>query len=394
MNVLVVSEPGVDGVFRYVETLCHFLIDHGVRTHLAYSDRRSSDRLPALVALIEERGGRTANLRTGNAPAFSDLGALRSLRRLARDVRPDVIHSHSSKAGALARTLPLLGVKAVQIYNPHAYWGMKPNRGRLDFLYNEAERIFGRIGHTIVLSRGEQSFALGCLRLPPSRVRLMQNGIDTDLFSPAAPGEKRRLREALGLPQQEPILGFIGRSSAQKDPATLYQAFTRAAAMRPVNLFHVGRGELDPELERIVGNSGLGSRVFRRAYMSTPVDFYRAVDGFILTSHYEGLSLAALEALSCDLPVILSEAPGNRDLLELPLSHAQGAQPGDIDGFARAIVAWHDRLRETSPINHRQIARSQFEIREKLTDVLEWYRELAPAAYVRPQPFRIGFPPP
>ncbi len=393
MNVLVVSEPGVDGVFRYVETLCHFLIDQGVRTHLAYSDRRSSDRLPVLVALIEERGGRTVNLRTGNRPALSDWGALRSLHRLARAVRPEVIHSHSSKAGALARMLPLLGVKAAQIYNPHAYWGMKPNRGRLDFIYNEAERIFGRIGHTIVLSHGERSFALGCLRLPPSRVRLMQNGIDTDLFSPAPSKEKLRLREALGLPPREPILGFIGRSSSQKDPATLYRAFARAAAARPINLFHVGHGDLDSELEQIVRDSGLGSRVFRRAYMSTPVDFYRAVDGFILTSRYEGLSLAALEAMSCDLPMILSEAPGNRDLLELSLSHARGAQPGDIDGFARAIVAWHDQLREASPINHRQIARSQFEIREKLADVLEWYRELAPDAALRSQ-FRIGFPPP
>ena len=45
MKVLIVSEPGVDGVFRYVEALCHFLVGEGVEVHLAYSDRRGSDRL-------------------------------------------------------------------------------------------------------------------------------------------------------------------------------------------------------------------------------------------------------------------------------------------------------------------------------------------------------------
>ncbi len=55
--------------------------------------------------------------------------------------------------------------------------------------------------------------------------------------------------------------------------------------------------------------------------MSAPLDFYRAVDGFILTSRYEGFSLAVLEAVSANLPMILSEAPGNIDLLSQPLSH-------------------------------------------------------------------------
>src|SRR5580704_18502408 len=110
MKVLEVTEPGVDGVFRYVETLCHFLIERGVEVHLAYSDRRGSDRLPRLVAWVEQHGGRTVNLRTANRPAFSDWGALCSLLKLTRKVRPDVIHSHSSKAGFLGRILRGFGI--------------------------------------------------------------------------------------------------------------------------------------------------------------------------------------------------------------------------------------------------------------------------------------------
>lgn len=373
MKVLIVSEPGVDGVFRYVEMLCHFLIDEGVEVHLAYSDRRGSDRLPVLVERVKRNGGRTVNLHTANRPAFSDWGAFRSLLGLARAVRPDVIHSHSSKAGFLARLLSFFGVRAVQFYHPHAYVGMRPEPGRLDPVYNMIEGILGRTSFTVAVSDAERTFALHRLKIPPGRVYVSANGVDTDQFSPVSRQEKNRLRARLGLPLHQPVLGFIGRASAQKDPLTLYRAFARVAAEKPVTLYHVGTGKLDAELNLLVASAGLGHRVVRRPYMSAPVDFYRAVDGFILTSRYEGFSLAVLEALSANLPMILSAAPGNEDLFTQPLSHLWKASPGDVGGFARAIAAWHERLREPVPVNHRQIARSQFDVQERLSAILELY---------------------
>jgi glycosyltransferase involved in cell wall biosynthesis len=380
MKVLVVTEPGVDGVFRYVETLCHYLIERGIDVHLAYSDRRGSDRLPKLVAWVEAHGGLTVNLRTSNRPALSDGGAFCSLLKLARTANPDVIHSHSSKAGFLARTLRFFGVKAVQFYHPHAYVGMRPIPGRLDPFYNMIEGVLGRTAYTITVSAAEKSFACERLKIPSSRVFLRRNGVDTDFFAPASPEEKLRLREALGLPLHQPILGFIGRSSAQKDPLTLYQAFARVAAEKPISLFHVGQGELDAELDLLVGRLGLGDRVFRRPYMSVPLDFYRAVDGFILTSRYEGFSLAVLEAVSANLPMILSDAPGNSDLQAQSLSHLWIAPPGDVEGFSRCIASWHERMQTPSPINHRRIARLRFDHRQRLGEIVELYYELSGAA--------------
>jgi glycosyltransferase involved in cell wall biosynthesis len=379
MKVLVVTEPGVDGVFRFVEMLCHFLIEQGVSVHLAYSDCRGSDRLPKLVDLVEEHGGTTVNLRTSNRPAFSDWGAFCSLLKLARKVKPDVIHSHSSKAGFLARTLKFFGIRAVQFYHPHAYVGMRPVPGRFDWAYNLIESGLGRTAYTITVSADEKAYACNCLKIPTKRVLLLKNGVDTDLFTPASPREKLRLRAALGLPLHQPILGFIGRSSAQKDPLTLYQAFAKVAAEKPISLFHVGQGELDAQLDSLVGRLSLGQRVFRRPYMSAPADFYRVVDGFILTSRYEGFSLAVLEAVSADLPMILSKAPGNIDLVAQPLSHLWKARPGDVEGFSRCIASWHERLQSPAPINHRQIAQLQFDYRKRLGDILGKYQEMSGA---------------
>jgi glycosyltransferase involved in cell wall biosynthesis len=123
---------------------------------------------------------------------------------------------------------------------------------------------------------------------------------------------------------------------------------------------------------------GLHDRIYRRPYTSTPADFYRVVDGFILTSKYEGFSLALLEALAANLPVILSDAPGNRDLFSQPLSHCWHAAIGDVDGFARSIVDWHDRLTwdGASEVNHRELARDRFDLRDRFGAVLRLYHHL------------------
>lgn len=379
MNVLLVSEPGVNGVFRYVEALAAFLIEEGVTVHLAYSDIRGSDSLRELVARIEKNGGVTLNLNTPNAPALTDIAALRALRALVKQVKPDVIHSHSSKAGALARALRLLGVKTGQLYHPHAYAGMRPKRGGMDLVYDRIEQLLGRFHVTINCSRDEQSYAFFRLHLPPKRVLYVPNGVDTRHFTPLHPDAKRSLRQALGLPPDALILGALCRNAPQKDPVTLYRAFAKAREQRPdMLLFHVGCGELDGELDRVIATEGLQNHVIRRDSMDTPVDFYRAVDGFMLTSRYEGLSLAVLEALACDLPLILSRAPGNMEFAQLPLSHLWTARIGDVAGFAEAISRWSQT--SLKGINHRLVARERFDNRSVFGRVLAIYESMRPAA--------------
>lgn len=101
MHCLLVTEPGVDGVFRHVEALAQFLMHHGVRVDLAYSSIRGSDRLKSLVTDITKNGGRTLDLEVANAPSGRDFPALLKLRRFVAETKPEVIHGHSSKAGAL-----------------------------------------------------------------------------------------------------------------------------------------------------------------------------------------------------------------------------------------------------------------------------------------------------
>jgi glycosyltransferase involved in cell wall biosynthesis len=378
MTVLIISEPGQDGVFCFVDTLIRFLVGRGIQVHLAYSDRRSCDRLADLVGFVRQNDGLTLNLDIDNRPTLADVRALGRLRLLAGTVRPDLIHSHSSKAGALARVLPMLGLRVPQVYQPHAYAGMRPGLGPARFIYDCVERLLGHVGMTINVSSDEQAYAHRRLWLPHRRTIHIANGVDTTRFQPVPAAEKAALRRRFDLPARARILGTLGRASPQKDPLTLYHAFAVALAREPdLVLFHVGHGELDGELDRFIAQRALQGKIIRRPYLATPVDFYRAVDGFVLSSQYEGLSLAALEAMACDLPLILSDAPGNREFLKLPLTHLWTAPPGDVPAFARAIAQWAVEVQPAAaPSNHRTIAQEQFDSRLGLVEILSLYQRL------------------
>ncbi|HEY8932490.1 MAG TPA: glycosyltransferase [Rariglobus sp.] len=382
MKILLVVEPGLNGVFRYVETLASFLIEQQMEVHLAYSDCRFSSRLWALIEHVERNGGRTVNLSVSSRPTLGDVRALWRLRALAAEVRPDIIHCHSAKAGGLARLLPLTGLTGPRyIYHPHAYIGMRPSRHRTDFIYDTIERILARWSTTLCCSHDEFNYSRHTLRIPAHSVMHTSNGVDCDRFRPASPERRAELRKKFGLPETGLVLGTMGRTSEQKDPLTLYGAFARAARQRPgLTLFHVGCGELDGELDKFIKAQGLGSRVVRLKYLSTPAEFYQAIDGFILTSRYEGLSLALLEALATDLPLVLSEAPGNMDVLDLPLTQAWSAPVGDEAAFFGAISQWAQaRSRpQPPPPNHRAIMRERFDQNKRLMDVVGVYQSQIP----------------
>src|ERR1017187_488356 len=103
LSFLIVVEPGRDGVFRHVEGLIDFLLKRNARVHLAYSSRRSGVAMLKLVERVHSAGGEVLDLKVVNVPELADGPALFRLIGLMRRIRPDIVHAHSSKAGALAR---------------------------------------------------------------------------------------------------------------------------------------------------------------------------------------------------------------------------------------------------------------------------------------------------
>jgi glycosyltransferase involved in cell wall biosynthesis len=361
MRVLQVVEPGIDGVFRHVEGLVQYLISRGVEVHLAYSSRRSSDRLIELVGHVGRHGGRTLDLEVGNAPAPGDLRALMALRRLAQEIRPDIVHGHSSKAGALVRLLALTSPSWQCFYTPNAYYGMSGAKGPKTALFNLIERCLGRIGTSVNVSEDEARWARSFLSLPGTRQQVIPNAVDVDRFVPGDLGGKARARGQFSLPPDALVVGTAARMSRQKDPETLYRAFSGALKQVPnLWLLHLGRGELSEGLTRMASDLGFAGRVRQIPYLSDPRPFYHAIDVFALSSLYEGLSFAILEALSYGIPLVLTKVPGNTGFAALNLSHLEYAEAGSPASVASALTRMASRISSVPECNHREIAVAHF----------------------------------
>lgn len=374
-RLLMVTEPSRNGVFAYVADL----IRHAHRHHpeiivdLAYSSRRSGKQLPQIIQEIEERGGQTVDLEIGNAPRLADFRAALRLRRLILHTRPNLIHAHSSKAGALCRILRQLHLPCVPpvVYTPNAYFGMGQSKGR--FLFNWIESWLGGTGITINCSSDERAFGLKKLSLKPRRLALIYHGVDQTRFFPSDAAAKKLLRRNFGLPEEKPILLTVGRDSAQKNYPPLYAALNQLLNNNAPPFFfaHAGAGStalralLEPDAQR---------HVFAFEHVAAMPDMLRAVDGFILTSRYEGLSFAVLEAISSNLKLFLTQAPGSFCLKKIGFDEIEwmpsNPQPGDV---VTALKKWGTACSLAPSPNQLQRARQWIDLPVQMEKTFHLY---------------------
>lgn len=362
-TVLIVVEPGLDGVFRHVEGLLDYLLKHGTRVHLAYSSRRSGAAMLQLVQRIRASGGEVADMKVTNIPQPGDLFALTRLSTLIRRVQPDVVHAHSSKAGALARLASLVFRKPRYLYTPHAYYGLaKPRWLRVSF-FNAVERILGGRAHTIAISQDEANFGRQSLRIAPQRMSVIRNPVDTARFRPPTPVERQEARAKLGIPRHALVVATIGRMAWQKDPVTAYRAIAPLCAENPHLLFlHLGWGKWKDYLQQEAQNLGIERQLRILDYVDDPRSFYHALDGVVISSRYEaGWPLVFLEAMACNLPVIAATCPGMSDVGRFGLSHVWTFAPEQADQCTKAVRLWiqDHQVHPNIPCNHRQFANEQ-----------------------------------
>ncbi|HZW30478.1 MAG TPA: glycosyltransferase family 4 protein [Isosphaeraceae bacterium] len=182
----------------------------------------------------------------------------------------------------------------------------------------------------------ERVVALGA---DPSRVRVVYDGIDSELFHPGS-RDAARARMARELPLHGPVVLFIGNLLPVKGLEVLIDAFARLAG-QGVD-FHgllIGRGPLRSRLEARVRRLGLDGRVKllgSRPHDQLP-DWYRAADLFVLPSYSEGVPIVLLEAAACGTPFVASRVGGIPEIAHLGTSRLVPA--GDAEALAEAIRA-------------------------------------------------------
>lgn len=263
----------------------------------------------------------------------ADLRALWWLIRWLRAERPDVVHTHSSKAGVLGR----LAAAAAGIPCVHTVHGWGP----LDAAGAAAgrsvvtvERWLARLSTAlVVVGRGDldRGLALGIGSIP--QYRLIRSGVE--LPEPGDPQTRERVRRELDL-EDRWVVGMVARFAAQKDQATLIDAFA-GAALTDATLVLVGDGPERAGLQaRAAANPMLDVR-----FLGARPDGARLVAGFdvaVNASRWEGLPRAVVEAAAAGVPVIAADVGSTGDLIE-PGRTGRLVPPGDVAALTAALIA-------------------------------------------------------
>lgn len=299
LKVLLVTEPSGGGSGRHVIDLARELTALGHRVAVAYSPTRAELMFVRELEHLSLSAIEALPMRRAVGPW--DVRAARDLRRIIERLGPfDVIHGHSSKAGALARLVAPDGV--ARIYTPHAFRTMDPGTGRLARLvYGGVEMLLGRFASDAVIAVSpEEAAHARALGIPASKVCTIINGL-----TPAPHIDRPAARAALGLTPDNIAVGFVGRLCAQKDPLRFAEAIRLAHSHDPrIRGVILGDGELktatlDEGGDALVVHSGLNAR-----------EYLPAFDLFVMTSRYEAMPYVLLEALQAGLPIIATDVGG------------------------------------------------------------------------------------
>jgi glycosyltransferase involved in cell wall biosynthesis len=340
-----------------------------------------------LVDRVREAGGETMDLRVTNVPELADIPALLRLIGLMRRIRPDVVHTHSSKAGALGRFAALLLRHRNCFYSPHAYYGMaKPASPKVRF-YNQIERLLGKFGTTIAISEDEALFARNVLRVSGDHIHIVHNPVDTNYFVPVSPEQRRTARAALDIPEQAIVLAIIGRMCWQKDPETAYAGVAPVCVRNPdLLLLHLGWGKWREYLQGYSQRLGMGRQLRIVEYTDDPRAFYHAIDALLVSSRYEaGWPLVFLEAMACNLPVIATTGLGMSDVGRAKLSHVWTFPAEDVQSCTTAVTKWLARQREgIRGCNHSKFAIERFSPDRCYGALFNLYRNVEVSGSVSP----------
>jgi glycosyltransferase involved in cell wall biosynthesis len=304
----------------------------------------------------------------------ADVRALRAARRLIAATRPQILHTHMAKAGAVSRAAALSirpRPRVVHTYHGHVLEGYFDRAARTAFL--STERMLARITDVIVAVSTQTRDELLDLGVgTEQQYRVIRLGLD---LAPhwMVEGPSGALRRRLGLDPLVPLIGTVGRLVPIKDHHTLLDAMV---GLPDVHLAVLGDGELRAELEAQTTRLGLGGRVHFTGWWTDVPGAMSDLDVVVLTSRNEGTPVSLIEAGACARPVVATRVGG------VPSVVVDGASgilipPGDPAALTDALrkLLSDSTLRVT--LGHAGRVRSrEFASQRLLADMRGLYDEL------------------
>jgi glycosyltransferase involved in cell wall biosynthesis len=321
------------------------------------------------------RSTRAADLR-------ADLASAREFMRICRQLQPDIVHTHNPKPGVYGRIgARMAGVPAV-VNTVHGLYAQSDDAWTKRVAVYGLERIAATCSDAELVQNPEDLPVLRKLRIPERKLHLLGNGVDLDRFDPTRHRDARaQVRQALGVADNEVVVGLVGRLVAEKGYREVFDAARRLHESHPQVRFVVaGPPDLDKadaigqaELDRAAAEAGVHFLGMHREVER----LYPAMDVYALASHREGFPRSAMEAAAMGLPIVATDIRGCRQVVD---DGATGllVPVRDATALSAAIgrLADDPELRRSMGEAARAKAVREFDDRQQVRITLEVYERL------------------
>ncbi len=338
----------------------------------------------SLADLAEEEGATMRFLGDLQQPVDPrrDARALLELIRLARAFKPDVVHTHTAKAGFLGRQAALAvrpRPAIVHTYHGHileGYFGPAKSR-----LYLGLERALARVSDCLIgVSEATVDDLVRLGVAPPAKFRVLPLGLDLDPLAEPDDELRRECRGQLRIGADEILLVFVGRVVPIKRLDLLLRALALARQTEPrLRLALIGDGEERPRLERQAAELGIAADVRFLGYRRELRPLFAAADVAVLSSDNEGTPVSLIEAAAAGLPAVATDVGGVREVVGEETGIL--VPRGDASALASALLlmAGDAGRRQSCGRAARCHAIDRYGAERLLSDVDALYRELVAA---------------
>lgn len=369
----------VGGPARHVAILTKYLQDEQMKSYLVIgtTDCREGDmsyliRQMNVHPLVFPELQRDVSL-------WKDFIAFLKLYGLIRRLRPDIVHTHTSKAGFLGRLAAKLAgtPKIVHTYHGHTFSGYF--NVWLSSFYRIVERAMALLTDRIVMiSETLRNEIAATFRIcPQSKTEVIPLGIDIRPYLELA-SLKDSLRKRLLLDEKYTVISFVGRLTAIKNCEMALTVAEQICFKYPdVRFLIVGDGELKQALQARAVQLGLKQRVLFLGWQQNLPEIYAATDIVILTSINEGTPVSILEAMAAGKPVVSTAVGGVPDIV---IQGETGfiVPPRDVVAFVKQLSLLIDdpALRLQMGQNAQGMAVAQFDSMHLVSRIRQMYFRL------------------
>jgi len=263
---------------------------------------------------------------------FYDYMAYKHLYSYFRTLAPDIVHTHTSKAGIIARLAAKAAGVPIIVHTVHG-WGFNSRQLfplRESFVL--AEKYCASFTDTLVfVSESNMKEAERRGIGSPEKYNLIRAGIHLNDYPSHA--DKAGIRASLGVPRDAVMVYYIGNTKKQKNPGDFIEAASRIIPGRPdVYFVFSGGGEKLAHYRAEAEKRGLGGRFIFTDWREDAADILAASDIYAMTSLWEGLPISLVEAFASGVPAVCYRADGIADILK-DGENGFSVPCGDVSGF-------------------------------------------------------------